>query len=219
MNNRCHSLLLTLRRRRARLGRCAVARSSCQNWRLIKLTRTRAAEVRRSAPRCLPSPWSQSHTFGMSFSCRISPYTHIFKKSCVAFRGSRADNPSRLSRGGDDQLEPVIGHFAGCVWGSSDLSRVRSSGRARALPSCANRVPLPGCSALDPHPMAGWTAARSPCDASRIGVQTMTDKDERLVELAKRLRNEALTTTEQRNSELDTARCMSCRWDSSPRTS
>lgn len=36
----------------------------------------------------------------------------------------------------------------------------------------------------------------------------MTDKDERLVELAKRLRKEARTTTEQRNVEVDKAR-----WD------
>jgi GntR family transcriptional regulator len=38
--------------------------------------------------------------------------------------------------------------------------------------------------------------------------QTMTDKDERLVELAKRLRRESRTTTGQRNTELDKDR-----WD------
>jgi hypothetical protein len=36
----------------------------------------------------------------------------------------------------------------------------------------------------------------------------MTDKDERLVELAKRLRRESRTTTGQRNTELDKDR-----WD------
>ena len=41
-----------------------------------------------------------------------------------------------------------------------------------------------------------------------LWAQTMTDKDERLVELAKRLRKEALTTTEQRNTEPDKDR-----WD------
>ena len=38
-----------------------------------------------------------------------------------------------------------------------------------------------------------------------VRAQTMTDKDERLVELAKRLRKEARTTTDQRNNELDKA--------------